>query len=107
MAGANLCVEDRGTVAGAIYSGGAYVDISDSNFINNFDYEDGGAVWSDGSVEVNGCSFVNNSAIGDSVSQCEGGAVYSDGGGVKITGSNFTSNFAYDYGGAVWIKACY
>ena len=21
---------------------------------------------------------------------------------MKITGSNFTSNFAYDYGGAVW-----
>ena len=61
-----------------------------------------GAVWANNAVSVGGCSFVNNSANSTVFNQCEGGAIYSDNNGVKIIGSNFTNNYAYDYGGAVW-----
>ena len=92
----------RDNEGGAIYADKCSVDAQDSSFVDNFASDDGGAIWANKAVDVKCCSFKSNCACGAIVSQCEGGAIYSDEDGVKIIGSNFTNNFASDYGGAVW-----
>lgn len=72
-------------------------------FNGNF-AECGGAINSKNNVNVENCSFVENSAKGAVVSQCKGGAIYSDGGIVNISNSEFIRNAAEDYGGAIYSK---
>mgnify|MGYP003293659087 CR=1 FL=1 len=88
----SVCNDD----GGAIYSYDS-VDVYNSKFINNWAYDYGGAIWSDKGVNLDTCLFSNNS-----VEDNDGGAVYSNAGGVNIINSNFTNNKAYDYGGAIW-----
>ncbi len=88
-----------GSCGGAIYSHIARV--YSSKFIKNEAHEDGGAIYSLVDCWAEYSSFEGNFVKEASVFQCEGGAIYSDGTGF-LRNSNFTNNYAYDYGGAVW-----
>ncbi len=74
----------------------ATVIINNLNFINAND----GAIYSDDSgLEINNCSFVNNS-VSDTQYGC-GGAIYSEGSSLKINNGTFIGNNA-SKGGAVY-----
>ena len=84
---------------GAIYSEGD-VNVSDCIFLNNFYWSNfnGGAIYSKGSVSVSDCSFIGNSHGG---AVDNGGAVYCLG-DLTVFSSNFTQNSAEDFGGAIY-----
>ncbi|MBE6499311.1 MAG: hypothetical protein E7Z80_02010, partial [Methanobrevibacter thaueri] len=70
-----------------------HVILKNLNIINCKDY-DGGAIYSDGVLEIFNCNFTNNSASNG------GGAIYSDG-VLEIFNCNFINNVALTYGGAI------
>ena len=85
---------------GAIYSDSDYVSINNSNFIDNFAYDYGGAVWSDDGVTVENCLFRDNS-----VTDNRGGAIYMDDScDLRVSGSSFYGNRANDKGGAIYCE---
>ena len=90
---------------GAIY---AEDDVKAVNtvFSENSADVDGGAIYSDDSVYVTNCYFDNNKADGAKVSQCYGGAIRAEG-DVHVESSRFQSNYAHDYGGAIYADAVY
>lgn len=61
--------------------------------------EFGGGVYGNGTTNVNGSTFVNNSALGS------GGAMYSDAGTVTITNSTISGNQANGFNGGVRLWA--
>ena len=85
---------------GAINSDGS-VNLTNCNFEENSADTEGGAVWAKNDVIVKNCSFNKNKCSGAYVIQCKGGAIYSDS-HVNIIDSNFTGNVAADYGGAIY-----
>ena len=62
----------------------------------------GGALYcgDDGNVNVEHCLFESNRAT-SSIYSCKGGAIYSVN-DVYVLNSTFISNYAYDYGGAIY-----
>ena len=89
---------------GAIYTMDyAYVD--DATFSGNGANVDGGAIYSEGSVDAWYCLFESNKADGAIVHQCYGGAIC--GKKVSVVGCTFRKNYAHDYGGAIYAdKIC-
>ena len=84
---------------GAICSVASTLVVEDCDFINNTAIFDGGAIYSMYEyLNVEG-TFINNSAI-------NGGAIFSDASKkVSISNSEFNSNNATDYGGALFFNA--
>ena len=76
---------------GAIYNNGA-LSVDGCTFTNN-QATDGGAIYSDGSLSLNGCTFTNNQAS-------FGGAIWSDG-SLSVDGCTFTNNQAGSGSGAI------
>lgn len=66
--------------------------------------EQGGAIYNNGDLTVNNCSFIANKAT-ESEDQCAGGAIYNNG-SLTINNCNFTGNMANDTnngeGGAIY-----
>ncbi|AWX32008.1 Ig-like domain repeat protein [Methanosphaera sp. BMS] len=119
----NNWAEDYG---GAIYSAGDLTIINSTFKSNNVEDDDGGAIYCEKSVTLENClfeknhanvdggaiysknnvnvskntRFIENEANGAS-SQCYGGAIRSEA-NVEVNNSTFTSNKAYDYGGAIY-----
>jgi predicted outer membrane repeat protein len=84
---------------GAIYSDGNVEIFGTSTFIDNTANYNGGAIYSGGNVEISGTStFADNSANNNN----SGGAIYSNG-NVEISGtSTFVDNKANYSGGAIF-----
>jgi len=76
----------------------------DCTFTNNMAVNAGGAVWLGSSAQLQGCTFVGNTAHSFSAG---GGAVYVEGGitvgSVLLFNCNFTKNTVNNGGGAVWL----
>lgn len=83
----------------AIYSKGK-VNIENTTFKSNKAYVDGGAIFANGETYIKNCVFDGNS-VGGAISRCYGGAIRSKG-TCTIYSSNFTNNYAEDYGGAIY-----
>lgn len=83
---------DGGAIDGSDY----ILIIEESHFLENYAYEDGGAIWSSGLVRVLDSDFSENTA-GDG-----GGAIYAD--SVQINQSLFLENEAFDDGGAINVR---
>jgi predicted outer membrane repeat protein len=79
---------DGGAIDGSDY----VLIIEESQFLGNYAYEDGGAIWSSGLVRVLDSSFSENTADDD------GGAIYAD--SVQINQTLFLENNSYEDGGA-------
>lgn len=91
----NIVDDDDG---GAIFSK-ASVDIEKSTFEFNSANDYGGAIYCDGNVNVYSSLFRFNKAIND-----DGGAIFSNG-NVTISKSKFEKNIADDYGGAIYANS--
>ena len=103
------------------------VTLNDIRFTNAYSQENGGAICADdGNLIVNGCNFTSNkakngaalyaSATAMTMNNCRftgneaswrGGAIYSYGGNQRIENTNFISNVAYDYAGAIYYDGYY
>lgn len=83
---------DGGAIDGSDY----VLIIEESQFLDNYAYEDGGAIWSSGLVRVLDSDFSENTA-GD-----DGGAIYAD--SVQINQSLFLENESYQDGGAIHVQ---
>ena len=70
------------------------IEIYNSQIINSTGSNDGGAIYNHGKLKVENCSFINNTGRG-------GGAINTGGDTVIIINSNFTSNHATSYAGAI------
>ena len=79
-----------GSPGGAIEAG--YVTAIDSIFNNNSTNQQGGAIYAQFDVDIEGSTFDHNSAAED------GGAVYSDTGTITVNSSTFTDGIAQDGG---------
>ena len=86
---------------------GASTEIHSSRFTDNFsDGEQGGAIHTDGDIEVSRSTFFGNSTISDEESG-DGGAIHVSGDGhSRITTSVFRENSALDSGGALYLEDC-
>ena len=71
--------------------------IKDSEFINNTGVNGAGAYIEAGNIEMNGCTFTNNTVTSN------GGAAYVNGNGTSLVNCNFTSNHASSTGGALYL----
>ena len=93
---ANLCNNNATHDAGAIYCGS--LNIVDCDFENNVALGNGGAIYSEGYVNVDEfggmCKFFGNTAD-------EGGAIYTCG-SVNVNHTDFTCNKASENGGAIY-----
>jgi uncharacterized repeat protein (TIGR02543 family) len=96
------------TIGGSISNGGGGARISNSRvtfnhcaFTDNYTYMRGGAIYADNSstVELNNCTFHNNSSGNNT--QSVGGAVFVNSGTLRINGCHFYENRAR-YGGAIY-----
>ena len=76
-----------------IYNNGI-ADITSSNFTENINYGNGGAIYSTNSLNINNSVFTENEGI-------NGGAVYSTG-KLQVLNSTFEDNTANGYGGAIY-----
>ena len=76
-----------------IYNNGI-ADITSSNFTENINYGNGGAIYSTNSLYINNSVFTENEGI-------NGGAVYSTG-KLQVLNSTFEDNTANGYGGAIY-----
>ena len=95
--------EFRSNDASGYYGDGGAIDGSDyvliieeSQFLANYAYQDGGAIWSGGLVRVLDSDFSENTADDD------GGAIYAD--SIQINQSLFLENEASVDGGAVNVR---
>ena len=93
-------------------AGATYGYIMDSTFINNTAKRSGGAIhWSGHYGTVSNSTFINNNATGEVISVIGGILGGGDGGAIVWVGShgiindscNFTSNYAKNRGGAIYI----
>lgn len=83
------------------WNGGAVaargVTCINSDFVNNSaEAGDGGAIYSEGPVEITSCRFTGNEASDD------GGAVWVTTYGLSVSGSTFATNTAEDCGGGIF-----
>ena len=98
----NKALDDTiGTKAsgGAIYAENS-VDVVNSKFSNNGASAYGGAIFSKNKVNVKNSIFEANS-VPEAQVQCCGGAIYSEL-VVTVEDSDFSDNYADDYGGAIY-----
>ena len=93
---------------GAIFSQGGQVNITDSTFRDNdANNGAGGALHMlQSGLTIANTTFTNNTAIGATIRDSLGGAIYNDGLGGEnsrftISGSRFENNRAYNSGGAI------
>ena len=84
---------------GAVYSNGNII-IDNCSFDNNIAYVDGGAIFCNNNVYVMGSSFSSNSANGSKFTTYFGGAIKSFG-TIIVNNSTFINNHA-DFGGAIY-----
>lgn len=99
---------NAGIYGGAIFVNGA-VEVINSNFSNNYSYEEGGAIYVEnyesngaGNIRPRGRSFIIDSQFNFNQShESTGGALYSDNQILTISDSTFMSNHADEDGGAV------
>ncbi|MEA4956575.1 ATP-dependent RNA helicase DbpA [bioreactor metagenome] len=85
---------------GAIYNGGHFMTIIDSNFINNIGIESAGAIFNSGAnMTIIGSNFISNTA-----NSTNGGAIRNTGNNVTISTSIFSNNLAIGNGGAIWFN---
>ena len=115
--GFELCTfidNTAGSNGGAVdwAAGATYGYIMDSTFINNTAKRSGGAIhWSGHYGTVSNSTFINNNATGEVISVIGGILGGGDGGAIVWVGShgiindscNFTSNYAKNRGGAIYI----
>lgn len=93
----NTAKEEDG---GAIFSKGSLV-IEGSYFEGNSALVDGGAIFSQDSVEVSDTEFINNKAFGAKVHKCYGGAICAKK-YIMVDTCSFSNNVAENYGGAIY-----
>ena len=80
----------------------AYLEVHDSVFRRNT-ARDGGAIWSDGFVRVEGTHFDGNGAASDTLPRAvAGGAIHCDVCSLTVDRSLFTDNLASSAGGALF-----
>uniref|UniRef100_UPI003890A6E5 right-handed parallel beta-helix repeat-containing protein n=1 Tax=Methanobrevibacter sp. TaxID=66852 RepID=UPI003890A6E5 len=84
---------------GAIF--GSTVVINGSSFKKNLAFQQGGAVYAKSSVGVEQSIFESNNAKGAIICDCNGGAIRAEEDAL-IDNCTFDSNYAHDYGGAVY-----
>ena len=77
----------------AVYNNGV-ADIVSSNFTENYNGGNGGAIYNKNSLSINSTSFNENEAV-------NGGAVYNEG-SLEVLNSTFEDNTAKGYGGAIF-----
>jgi predicted outer membrane repeat protein len=86
-------------LGGAVLCQGATATFSDCLFeastVEPDPQADGGAIWTDGDLTLERCSFTGNQAAGD------GGAIYALDADIQLMDCVFTGNQAADYGGAL------
>jgi hypothetical protein len=85
---------------------GGSLTLKDLTLTNGFEFFGGGAIRSTGSVTIDDCTFVNNTA-GNLALGGNGGAIFAQGGPVTITNSTFVNNTAVEsteggFGGAIF-----
>lgn len=85
---------------------GGSLTLKDLMLTNGFEFFGGGAIRSTGSVTIDDCTFVNNTA-GNLALGGNGGAIFAQGGPVTITNSTFVNNTAIEsteggFGGAIF-----
>lgn len=91
----------EGAYGGAMYSQG-YLDITDSNFLNNTTSDWGGAIFNDaGALLVENSTFNNNHATNSVYGY--GGAIGSDAGSITIRHSTLQNNSSAWFAGGVHI----
>ena len=90
-----------GGYGGAISTDGS-TSISGSSFIDNSVLGEGGAIYSKHDLDIVNCSFTSNNAY--TYNGWGGGAISARGNVVTIVGSNFTSNKADKYSGAIFAR---
>jgi predicted outer membrane repeat protein len=125
-----------GGIGGALYVGPGDLHVSDSTFTGNSAYEggainhdfgdalteiigstfrdnvadgsSGGAIHTDGDIEVSRSNFFSNSSIADDGDDNDdGGAIHVNGSGhSSITASVFRENYSRDSGGALYLAGC-
>lgn len=86
---------------GAIYSVGD-VYLENSRFESNHAYIYGGAIYCEKNVNVEKCIFKSNKALGNSIYNEQGGAIWAK--EVNIINSTFENNYAEEYGGAIYAE---
>ena len=102
----NSCKSDTKfpRIGGAVAASASLINISQCEFIRNEADQLGGAVethgylGNSGSLTIDTCRFEENSALNSGT----GGAVHISSGSVIVSDSSFESNFANNYGGAVY-----
>ena len=94
--GSNVIGEKNG---GAISAKSA--NIENAYFYKNQADFHGGAIFTDGDLNVNNCLFESNKATGAYVATCYGGAIKTNK-NLKVNNSIFKENSAEDYGGAIY-----
>ena len=80
--------------ANSVIFNNGIADITSSNFTENINYGNGGAIYSTNSLNINNSVFTENEGI-------NGGAVYSTG-KLQVLNSTFEDNTANGYGGAIY-----
>ena len=69
--------------------------------ITNATATNGGAIWNEGTLNVKGCTFTNNTATRNNNDNDGGGAIYNTGTITNMSGCTFTGNNASRLGGAL------
>lgn len=87
---------DRG---GAIYATSSTIIISQSTFTQNTGRYGGVIYVSSSPVVINGSVFIHNTA---SRYNSDGGVIYAQHSNITVYASEFSNNFAYDTGGAIY-----
>lgn len=90
-------INNSGEYGGAIYMDGGYLDVINSNFLDNYAYNYGGAIACEYSsqVTISKSKFVNSTSLNDA-----GGAIYSKSSKLTVDHVNITDSKA-TFGGAI------
>ena len=85
---------NRVNVSSVVYNNGA-ADIISSNFTDNYNGGNGGAVYNKNKLFINGTVFSENEGY-------NGGVIYNEGRILEVVNSSFEDNTANGYGGAIF-----